>query len=70
LKAVTKVMKMSEKFWWVLLGSIAVVLVLLAAWFFWPRPIRSAGEMPASPQEKAQRWQKAMEKAFKGVPKP
>jgi type VI protein secretion system component VasK len=59
-----EVRKMSERFWLLLLGAVVVILLLMSVWFFWPRPIRSAGEMPSSPHEKAQRWQKAMEKAF------
>ncbi len=61
---------MSERFWWFLIGAVVIVVVALAAWFFWPRPIRSAAPMPASPQEKAQRWKEAMQKAQKGLPQP
>ncbi len=59
---------MSSRLLWVIGGIIVVALIVLAVWFFYPRPIRSAAPMPESPQEKKQRWQEAIQKSMQKAP--
>ncbi len=60
---------MSLRFLWLIGGIVAVTLIVLAIWFFYPRPIRSAAPMPKSPQEKKQRWQEAIQKSMQRTPR-
>jgi len=59
---------MSPRLLWLIGGIIVFVLVILAVWFFYPRPIRTAAPMPESPQEKRQRMMEAMKKAMQKAP--
>jgi hypothetical protein len=59
---------MPSRFLWLIGGIVAVALIALAIWFFYPRPIRSAAPMPKSPQEKKQRWQEAIQKSLQRAP--
>jgi len=54
----------SPRFWWLIFGLVVVVLIVVAIWAFYPRPIRSAGPMPPSGAEKRQRWQGAIQKSL------
>lgn len=59
---------MSTRLLWLTGIVIVVVFAILAVWFFYPRPIRTAAPMPKSPQEKRQRWEEAVKKAMQKAP--
>lgn len=55
---------MSARLVWFIGITAAVVLIVVAIWFFYPRPVRPAAPMPASAQEKQQRFREAMQKSL------
>ncbi len=54
----------SPRFWWLVIGIAALVLIIVGIWVFYPRPSRSAAPMPTSGVEKRQRWQGAIQKSL------
>lgn len=54
----------SSRVWWVVIGVVIVLLVIVTVWAFYPRPLRSAAPMPTSGAEKRQRWQGAIQKSL------